>query len=285
MFSFLLAAQMILWSDRADFWDPDHLSNTTAEMTRLGEIHTELHIDELVGKRVLVLIHGYNNSTKDALTTYQQVSERFTQLKDPNGQELYDIVIGYLWPGNDSRYEYYEAKAHTVELALRFQSALQQLSSQAKSVDLFAHSMGNRLTLEALKLFPETSEKAPIQNFYSLAAAVDDESIERHQEFYSSTLQCENIFVFHSEKDDVLKYLYLSSEMDRALGFLGSENIEHAPENVRFIDCTAFVDNHSGYFTTSPLYSFILNQHALQKTALTTAKNFKLAASGMITPN
>lgn len=283
MLSFLVpivAAQFVLWSDRLDFWNPDIASDQTKELKEIGQIATIPKFSDYEGKRVLMLIHGFNNEAGSALTTYQQVHEQFSRLMDPSGGELYDIVIGYLWPGDNERLEYFTAKKNAEALSRRMNASLGQLTLQAARVDLFAHSMGNRLIFEALKRFPENPMNRPIHNFYSLAPAVDNESLEKGEDYYPSTKQCENIFVFHSERDDVLKYLYVAAEWDLALGFKGEECSRHVPKNVQFIDCTAFVGGHSEYFRTLPVYQFIEYQYA--RLIPSSAMHLKLLGNGLV---
>lgn len=277
----VIAARLILWSDRADFWNPDKLSPATEESEDNEKIDKTFTMKECEGKRVLMLIHGFNNTAGSALSTYQVIEEQISLLKDQAGSDLYDIIIGYLWPGNDHPIEYFQAKEHVEKAALRMTSTMKQLASSALSVDIFAHSMGNRLALEALKPLPANPSKKPIQNFYSLAPAVDNESLEKGEEYYPSTKQCENIFVFHSTRDNVLKYFYLAAEHDKALGYKGEENSKSVPTNVQFVDCTSFVSGHSEYFSTQPLYQFILNQHQMRIDPPAAAMHLKLLENGL----
>ena len=98
---------------------------------------------------------------------------------------------------------------------------------------------------------------------------------------YISKKQYENIFVFHSERDDVLKYLYLTSELDRALGYKGEEHAKYVPMNVQFIDCTTFVGGHSEYYRTPEVYQFILNQQEMKIDPPISAMHLKLLADGL----
>ncbi len=276
----ILAAQLFLWSDRADFWNPDKLSSATVELDAAGQVDSMLMFHECTGKRVLMLVHGFNVTASSALSTYQEIENNFTLLKDYAGNELYDVIIGYLWPGDDHGLEYYQAKKHALQAAKHMSKTIEQLTSCAASIDLFAHSMGNRLMLEALKPLTKNPSKRPIRNFYSLAPAVDNESLEKGEEYYPSTKQCDHIFVFHSERDDVLKYLYLTAEFDKALGYEGEEHAKYVPMNVQFIDCTTFVGGHSEYFQTKPLYEFILNQHEMRIVPPVSAMHLKLLENG-----
>lgn len=105
-----------------------------------------------------------------------------------------------------------------------------------------------------------------MHNFYSLAAAVDNESIEKKEKYYHSTQNCENLFVFYSKRDGVLKWDYNLAEGDRALGCGGAEEPKRLPDNVQLINYTHFVGEHSQYFTVLPIYEFIKEQFYSPKT-------------------
>lgn len=267
IFKTLLAAGLILLSDRADFWNPDQESNQTAEFD----------FTRFKGKRVLLLVHGYNNTAEETLATYSQVNQRIAP--------LYDAVIGYLWPGCDNIWEYFSAEKNADELTLRMRSHLSTLSFFSGTLDVLAHSMGNRLVLSALDYLSDRAPKKTIQNFYSLAAAVDDESIEKRQKYYYSTQHCENMYVFHSGRDEVLKIFYLLAERDSALGSKGVEDLKLTPKNIQFIDCTALVGGHSEYFSAPALYKFIQNQHEHQTPSSYIAPNVRLLADGFLVSN
>ncbi len=342
LFTIVLASSFIFMSDRDAFWDPDKESNKTEEIDEQGVKESEIDFHQFKRKRVLLLVHGFNNSAQDAITTYRQINDQITTLLDASGKPLYDTVIGYLWPGCDSRFDYFSAEKNATQLANRMRLHLNALAYFSNTVDVLAHSMGNRLILGALEslsiqnAMEETGickKKAlnlsqvltapnqvywhkfsdmawseiqwlsdvgknrllhqglhkvhpikPVQNFYSLAAAVDVESIEENHQYYNATQECQNMYVFHSNRDDVLKFLFLIAEKDEALGFKGKGDLNLTSKNIQFIDCTSFVDGHSGYFLAAPLYKFIQNQQANQTIAPDVAPNVKLLADGLIAP-
>lgn len=271
LFKLVIASSLILMSDRKDFWAPDDLSDSTSELAN-GQV-SSVSFDDLRGKRILLLVHGYNSTTDGALDHYQTIQKSL----DP--YDLYDTMIGYFWPGCDEGLEYYAAEKNTKKLAPRMQSYLETLSKTAASLDVMAHSMGNRLILEALEL---SSAPSPIvRNFYSLAAAVKDKDIEVGHPFYQAALQAKNLLIFHSDRDDVLKYDFLLAEHAEALGYEGLDKTSKEPKNIQFIDCTQFVDGHSGYFKAAPLYVFLKNQQAGQ---IVSSINVTLLPSGLATP-
>ncbi len=249
LLNLLLASQFWLMSDRADFFDADKISHQTHYM-ETGDVKSEsLNTKEIEGKNVLLLVHGYNSS-EEVLSTYRLINTHVS--------EFYDLVIGYLWPGNDEFWEYFDAKKHVKKLASKMKSHLEILSSSAAKVDVLAHSMGNFLILEALD-YPSNTNKKIIRNFYSLAPSVDDESIEKKEKYFHSTENCEKIFVFYSKRDSVLKIFYSLAEGDKALGYEGAQDFSQLPQNVELVNYTKFIGEHSQYFAVLPLYEFMKN--------------------------
>jgi esterase/lipase superfamily enzyme len=259
LLSLLIASQFWLMSDRASFWNADKISNDTEFMEVSGLQKMAFDIEKIKGKNVLLLVHGYNNDPEEALSTYRIINIHVSAFKDTHHSEFYDFVIGYLWPGDDSVLKYYDAKRHASMLAKTMRSHLELLSSSAARVDVLAHSMGNRLMFEALN-YPSSLTKKIVHNFYSFAAAVDDESLEINEKYYPSTKNCDKVFVFYSKRDNVLKWYYNLAELDKALGYEGAENSKKLPENVQLINYTNLVGQHSQYFAILPVYEFIKKQ-------------------------
>lgn len=325
LFHLLLATKFLLMSDRADFWDPDTASAKTQQMGKQETNPLPIDFRAFKGQKVLVLAHGFNNSAKDVIETYQQINNAISSLTTLSGKPLYDIVLGYLWPGGDSRLEYFSASARADLLADRVGSHLNALAFFADTVDIFAHSMGNRLMLGALdqltiqneedhtrisekkafqwdqslnnapwsfvqwlsdtifrQLYRNKLSQKPIQNFYSLAAAIDAEALEKDQPYYNATQQCENMYVFHSNRDDVLKFLFLIAEKDEALGYKGIGDLATSSQNIQYIDCTSLVPSHSGYFALPSLYQFIRNQHIQKILTAQISPNVKLLDNGLV---
>jgi esterase/lipase superfamily enzyme len=255
----LLASQFWLMSDRASFWDAEKISNHTEFMQGSNLQKTTFDSEKIKGKNILLLVHGYNNDPEEALSTYRLINIHVSAFKDSRHSKFYDFIIGYLWPGDDSSLKYYDAKLHVSKLATTMRSHLEFLSDSAAKVDVLAHSMGNRLMFEALN-YQFNMTKKIVNNFYSLAAAVDDESIETNEKYYLSVQNCEKMFIFYSKRDDVLKWYYSLVEWDKALGYEGAENPKKLPENVELINYTNLISQHSQYFTILPVYEFIKKQ-------------------------
>lgn len=215
--------------------------------------------DAVAGKRVLMLVHGYNNEFADVIRAYDLIEDQVKK----HMKTRYDLVVGYTWPGGDDRFDYFAAKTRSGSLAPRFCENLRQLHSSAKrprSLDVMTHSMGARLTLESLKLL---STRKVVRNLFLTAAAVDNESIERGEEYFTANSRVRNSFVFHSRNDQVLKFAYSVAEWDRALGLNGPEDpadiMQHS-KNAIIVNCKHKINGHGEYKYTDEIYKFLNKQ-------------------------
>jgi hypothetical protein len=113
-------------------------------------------------------------------------------------------------------------------------------------VDINSHSLGAHVTFEALKDAPATI----VRNAWNFAAAVDNESIEKGERYYTATQRCQRFYVFHSKNDPVLRVWYRIGDFfdfDTALGYSGPEDpraIMDYSGNLTVINCKDVVASH-----------------------------------------
>jgi esterase/lipase superfamily enzyme len=123
------------------------------------------------GKSLLVFIHGYNVSFDDAARRTAQMSFDLKFAGAP---------VFYSWPSYSNWYRYPD-DATNIELSVsQIQSFLQQLAkdSQAESINVIAHSMGNVGLTRALA---SMNEARPIFNQVVLAAPDIDAEVFRKE--------------------------------------------------------------------------------------------------------
>ncbi len=252
MLALLLTASMLMLSDRNNFWENNSLSPKTqfAEVNEIGitRLIEEEEIAHLQGRRVLLLIHGF--ATSEVCYPYFNIQANILGSRSP-----YDAVIGYLWPSRGNPFSYLEAKKNADRTAPRLRAILRRLQSLAVRVDVVAHSLGNRVVMQALRV--KDKESILIDNFLLIGPAIDARSIHKHGEFYESTSHCNQLFVFYSERDNVLKWIYPIPEWNKALGYGGNHNYKKFPQNIQMIDCTQIVDSHNAYLFSKPLFSYV----------------------------
>lgn len=252
---------MLLISSRYDFWDSNKLSDKDEVKTvnldddSLGDTITkEEFLAELKDKSVLMIIHGYNNEEDDVVRAYSIIEKHI----NTHVSNHYDIVIGYTWPGGDDPLDYFAAKRRSSAVSPRVSWWLSDINSSAKCLDVMTHSMGSRVAFLAIQ-----STKEKVRNLFTMAAAVDNESIQTNEPFYSPTQLCEKVYVFHSKNDPVLGMAYRTAELDNALGLTGTEDtadIIHNSKNVKVINSKNLIKEHGGYKTCVPIYLHIKNE-------------------------
>ena len=259
---------MYIVSARARFSDPDVLSDTghgfrEIDLSNDGVLRTFADATDfgraLAGRSVLLLVHGYNNEQDD-------VYDAYAVIEDQLGRHVaggHDDVIGYAWPGGDMGLDWWASKKRANAVARRFRFLLETLADHAAAIDIMSHSLGARVVLKALK---RTERARLVRHYFSMAPAVDDEVLERDEEFHAALGKAEGIYVFHSRRDGVLRWLYGVAELDCALGLSGPEDrawIQNRAKNVFVVNCKKRVPDHGDYKASRHVYRYIAG--ALEK--------------------
>ncbi|MCB1109099.1 MAG: alpha/beta hydrolase [Chlamydiia bacterium] len=230
-------------SDRENFQFSDAISEHTqiklVDLNRVGptqRITVRDLLSSVRGKNLLLITHGFN-------MTYTYSLDQFT-IYHKHFHKKYDQIIGYLWPGGNQWWEYRHARRRTLdELPYRLLATISQLKAVSKNVDILAHSMGCRLTLEMLNL----SAIPLVRNLFLTAPAVSSTALQLDQTYHEATHNSKHVYVFHSKNDEVASYAFPIVEGDRSLGLEGAKHPDLLPFNVTMIDCSHCVDSHSGY--------------------------------------
>lgn len=236
------------------FWDlrmRGGMVTSRRELSGLEEIQAAV-----AGKKVLLLVHGYNNELEDVTRAYHLIESKVQRFMG----NQYDLVIGYTWPAGDDRFDYFSAKTRSGALAPRFRENLRQFhntSTRPKSLDLMAHSMGTRLIFESLKYL---TTRNVVRNVINMASAVDNESIEKNQEYFTANGRVKNSFVFHSRHDHVLNVAYRIAEWDLALGLYGPEDPGDVMQNSKHtyvVNCKRVIRSHGEYKENDDIYKYL----------------------------
>lgn len=136
--------------------------------------------------RVFLLIHGYNNDEPDAQTAYKGFDRLQRQLSGISEQQpvMGGRVVEVYWPG-DAKWGIFSCLYYMGSIANALESArllAEALGAAADArgflnVDVVAHSMGCRLTLELLKQLATVSN-IRVGRVVFMAAAVAIEMLE-----------------------------------------------------------------------------------------------------------
>lgn len=264
MFIPLLAvASMFMVSDRDAVWNSNEISPKTQfasadekEMTSvLNDKQVQDFLFSLKGKKILMLVHGLDIMPMRPLSYYFDIQANVNGTSDT---APYDYIIGYLWPCLDQYYYYFSAKERANEMAPRFRSLMQKFKHHgASQIDVVAHSMGNKLVLDSVNFAKNPKSPNLIHRFFSVAPAIADSCIDKSGVFYQASQNCDQMYVFYSLQDSILKWEFPFLEWKQALGYLGDSYPRELSPHIQMIDCTETVETHEGYLYALPVFNYI----------------------------
>ncbi|HEX4945900.1 MAG TPA: alpha/beta hydrolase [Blastocatellia bacterium] len=254
---------MILISCRKDFTNSRKFSaqNFIRNYPFLPKLDQFEELDEMnlaqqmQGKHVLILVHGFRNPLTNVASSYQRLLKGLIDagLMSDTG---YGLVLGFTWPGFETPLGFFPAIPFANRSAGFFRSLLELASRNARTVDVQTHSLGARVVLQALA----AGTDGFVDNLMLAAPAVDNEVLEPKREFNNALEACRRCLVYHSEKDSVLKRSYRigdAPEFDKALGWKGPQRpaiIEAQCPEVFVVDCKKVVASHGAYRTSGAYY-------------------------------
>ena len=88
------------------------------------------------------------------------------------------------------------------------------------------------MTFEALR----DASPSIVRFAWNFASAVDNESVEMGERYYSASQRCRKFYVFHSKNDPVLRVWYRVGDFfdfDTALGYSGPEDPRAIMDSLR----------------------------------------------------
>lgn len=248
---------MYLISSRYNVKDGKRFSNSDAvlQMTESGRpqnFSKEKLLRQACSKKVLVLIHGFNNSMHDVLGEYAAIEEKHTRYF----ADAYDCIIGYIWPGGESELDYFLAKQHSETAGARFHYWLNLLSRTGCTIDIMGHSMAALVGYHTLK----TPSHISVRNVFSFGAAISQNTFSEKSRLLQINDRISGLYIFHTRNDGILKYGFRLVEWRDALGYSGPGN--HDDITGQFaktvvIDCSKVVRNHTAYKYSKSVFRFI----------------------------
>lgn len=246
--------------------DPVRFGNDAAF---ISEVNAELAKRPRGERDILFFVHGYNNTTSDAVL-------RLAQFVQDSGFQGVPVLFDWASAANVTRYVYDMNSALIARpQAIEIGKILDQ--TNAEGYDVFAHSMGSLLVMEGMVDLAQRGELNDTQRLRNVILASPDIDMDL---FRSQIAALESI------KD---RLFVLMSEDDKALGFsrrvaggvprVGASNAEELADlGVVAIDLTDVEDSSSGThskFAGSPEVVELLG------TALNSSSNFSARSRGI----
>jgi len=127
--------------------------------------------------RIVLLIHGFNNNAHQADEAYSNFFAAQSRLGYRGQASLVEIY----WPGDTSITGYHRSIPRAKTTAERLASLLRRAASRRRrlTIDVVAHSMGCRLTLELIKILQKQDRHIKIGQLVFMAAAVPVRQLEK----------------------------------------------------------------------------------------------------------
>jgi esterase/lipase superfamily enzyme len=235
--------------ERPEEIPPDPLTELTVVDPRIyasdaayvAEINATLARLPPEDRRLLVFFHGYNNTTSDAILRLGQFIE---------DADFQGVPILFTWPSaaRTPRYVYDLNSALAARSKLKDMADL-LLATNARGVDLFAHSMGAFLVMEGLvdaQLSGRLDQRGLIDTIM-LASPDIDIDVFRSQVAVLPPAILEKIFVLISEDDQALRISRVIAGGVPRVGAADAEELEALGLTV--IDLSEIDDSNAGSHT------------------------------------
>ena len=213
----------------------------------VSEINRELARRPPGERKVLIFVHGFNNSTSDAIL-------RLSQFVEDTGYQGVPVLFTWASANQLSRYVYDLNSALVARSKLKIMANV-LLQTRAESVDILAHSMGTFLTMEGLVDAAQagTLGKRAQINHIMLASPDIDVDVFRTQIAQLPPAIVSRMFLLISKDDSALK---ASRRIAGGVPRVGADDAEELETlGVTVIDLSEIDDSSTGShtkFTGSP---------------------------------
>jgi esterase/lipase superfamily enzyme len=267
--------------------DPAHdFVTLRADRMDLAQARAEFNrrVARIPGHKVLIFVHGYN-------TRFEEAVYRFAQIVHDAHVDVAPVL--FTWPSGGNAVDYVYDRDSAMYSRDALETLLQKLSDNPNvgSISILAHSMGNYLTVEALRQMAIRDRGLPTKIRDVMLASPDiDVDVFRRQIAEIDAVPRGTQFTLFVSRDD--KALGLSSFLARDTTRLGALDPTKEPyfsmlekARVNVVDLTSLasndVANHSKFATGEVVAA--IGERLSEGQALTDAKQGLVQSLGTFT--
>lgn len=230
-----------------------------------------LTVPSLSGRRVVLYVHGFRQGFRRTMGCVSNLNDRLGGRRavpegaagaegapQPGSDTAHACVMAFLWPAHHGKLAYARARGKTERAGAELRRVIAALRKMGCEVVVYAHSLGCRVALAALRDLPPPN----VPHLFLAAAAVPQGALGPDGEFPRRRVAADRITVFHSRNDDTLRDGFQLGERwaswgvtgDAALGLGGPQpplpvfqNEVGPPDgaSVDVVDVTQAVSGHS----------------------------------------
>lgn len=224
--------------------------------------------------QILFYIHGFNNTGEAEVFPN---AEKLQKLMDKVGGKNLVYVVPLIWPCDDDSIasfinDYWDDQDAADDSGSAFGRMLGKFDGWRNSkenvknpcyrrINVLAHSMGNRVLINALRHWGRHSGQVPqiFRNIFMVAADVENHVLEYGHEGELVSGAARNICVYYANDDLAMpasKVANLKNRvLSRRLGMTGVEDINEVPKNIHEVDC----DNFNNTFDSPKGHTYFLD--------------------------
>lgn len=213
------------------------------------------------GKRrdeVFIFVHGYNVSFEDAARRTAQLAYDL---------DFHGVPLFFSWPSRADTVQYTRDENESLWTTPHLAKFIREISqrSQASSIHLIAHSMGNRCMLDAIKALASDSEGLP-KNISEVILAAPDVDADTFKGFIPNLLkQLKHVTLYASSKDKALLlskgvhgYARAGDAGDKIVVVPPMDTIDASALNTDFLGHSYFGDHQS---VVADIYELLVHAH------------------------
>ena len=164
--------------------------------------------------RVILFVHGYNNTLSVARDAYETFSTRLAERVREAAAEIFGPRYRFYWPGDEDLgifsfisypVETKDAKASASRFVDFLRELYERFGHPARPIDIVSHSLGGRVVLETLTALASTEIlTGVVKRVCLMAPAVLVEQVEPGGLLYDGARLPETLTILTSEDDWVL---------------------------------------------------------------------------------
>lgn len=227
--------------DGNTFTETDQLFNL--EHDKPIELISEAELLQSVKqKKILILLHGFHQSIFDVLSFYISMEELHRKYLSVH----YDVVVGIIWPGGESKFDNYRPKQNVKKAGSYLQSWIYHLTKSQCTIDVMSHGMGSLLVYHSMDLIQENFS---IRNVFSIGAGIPQEVLTNDLQIERVQHRVEKIYLFYIENEHTRTDL---SQIENQNASENEESMNWEEEltkkkKVNLINITEKISNFPGY--------------------------------------
>ena len=203
----------------------------------ISELNRELATRPAGQRKLLLFVHGYNNTTSDALL-------RLAQFVEDTGYQGVPVLFTWASAASARRYVYDLNSALVARVKLKDMTDI-LVQTEAESVDVFAHSMGAFLTMEGLVEAQQAGRlgRRTINHIILASPDIDIDLFRAQIELLPQAVR-DKMYLLVSRDDSALR---VSRRIAGGVPRVGAANAEELEEiGLTVIDLSEIDDSSSG---------------------------------------